>query len=70
MNKLDAFNKDKDKCVKCKEYFDSDYWNVCKDCRKKWEVYYEPLKINHVDFFNEIMYELACFKKFLKNDEQ
>ena len=47
MNKLDAFNKDKRKCKKCKEYYD--YCDVgehylikpiCEGCNKKWELFW------------------------------
>ena len=43
MNKLDTFNKDKFKCEKCKEYYDSFYisfkgysHSLCETCYKKW----------------------------------
>jgi hypothetical protein len=39
MNKLDAFNNDKVKCKKCKNYYEIDPSNpclLCKGCIKKW----------------------------------
>jgi len=37
MNKLDAFNKDKRKCKKCKDYYDEKPNKVlCDGCHKKW----------------------------------
>jgi|694.fasta_scaffold12015_18 anaerobic ribonucleoside-triphosphate reductase len=35
-NKLDAFNKDKRKCEKCKEYYDKTENKLCVDCNEKW----------------------------------
>jgi len=41
MNKLDTFNKDKIKCLKCKEYYDkNEHNNLCLDCSKEWTTLY------------------------------
>ncbi len=69
MNKLDAFNNDKTKCKKCKEYFDYNYLYLCENCFKKWKVYYEPLKTKLIGDFYHDYYESACFKEFL-NEKQ
>ena len=41
MNKLDAFNKDKAKCKKCKEYYDENEFKgwkltICLSCLTNW----------------------------------
>jgi hypothetical protein len=56
-NKLDTFNKDKRKCLKCKEYFDKRHKKsfplvLCDDCVKKWHQFLDnspPIR-THNDF--------------------
>jgi|688.fasta_scaffold12015_17 hypothetical protein len=46
-NKLDAFNKDKAKCLKCKDYFelrDSRLKYMCRNCHEKWAKYIKSFK--------------------------
>jgi hypothetical protein len=35
-NKLDSFNKDKVKCKKCKEYYDTNKLLLCNVCFERW----------------------------------
>jgi hypothetical protein len=41
-NKLDAFNNDKVKCKKCKDYYDDKAHPsmICIDCHEKWMIFY------------------------------
>ena len=60
-NKLDAFNNDKFRCPKCKEYFDFYAWMnklLCDVCYEKWPQFVLDSEIRDVDdvwddFINE-----------------
>jgi hypothetical protein len=55
-NKLDSFNKDKVKCLKCKEYFDNRRYYLCEDCYRKWS-----------DFVNLEAFLNWCNNKEIRN---
>ena len=56
-NKLDAFNKDKAKCKKCKDYFElttSRLKYMCKNCHEKWVKYITSLKsLKEMEIFKD-----------------
>ena len=59
MNKLDAFNKDKRKCKKCKDYYEPIKSSLlCDSCCEKWSQFVLDSEIRDVDdvwddFINE-----------------
>jgi hypothetical protein len=80
-NKLDAFNKDKIKCKKCKEYYEylsDEHFLLCGKCYKEWKFYINHKREARVptpedlllkDVFKictaTVRHELICFEEFL-----
>jgi hypothetical protein len=70
MNNLDAFNKDKVKCKKCKDYFDkkehpgflietSIDLPICENCNEKWTDIYWSNPIEEFTHFKQV-FERWC----------
>jgi transposase-like protein len=78
-NKLDTFNKDKVKCLKCKEYYDkkppiypAGYSSLlCEYCAKKWDIFKGSWYVSKIFFKsnNSILDASECFKNWCKDEQ-
>jgi hypothetical protein len=71
MNKLDAFNNDKIKCEKCKEYYDAEesqrvvLHKLCLNCYEKFFQFYDDV----VTSGNTAARTFDFYEIFIKNEQ-